>query len=738
MPPRLPLTAASRALRATILVFTNPNVLMTAALAILMGTSYALSRVNYLLFHILVELFSVIVAATTAILAFHTRQIADNVVFMALGICYGFTGALDLAHVLTYKGMNLTEFDKNPDAAAQLWIAARFLESASMVVIIAFHSHLKGRKWASKSFLGCMLLGTVMVFASIFWWRSFPVCNPGTGLTPFKKGMEFVICAVWVVVLCLLLYPWWPVKVGYWLRYELPNMGAHSHRRLIAGVLFSIVAEVLFAVYVDVYSLINILGHCFKVAAYTCWYLAIVREMLEDPYTVLFSSICETNKELLETRQQWAAELQSTRQAWKDRTDMIATMSHELRTPLNGISGMVELLQMTELNEEQKQCLVTVRDAISAMMVVINDLLDFFKLEAQKIKLESLPVAVTEVAQSVMNLYRQQLKPGVKGLVEGDASLSFTGDPTRIRQILSNLVSNSAKFTPTGSICIKVSAGEGTQGGVQFLVQDTGLGIPRERLPSMFQAFSQADGTISRRFGGTGLGLHIVKQLVELMGGTITVDSVLNEGTTFTVKLPLPLSGNVVVKAPTTSVESVVPQFPGFEVVAVDDTPINLAVLQGFGRRVGCNMHLLSSGTRAIDFFQTESADLCLLDIWMPEIDGIETAQRLRGMGVGVPLVALTADISSEVLSKCQGLFVQVAHKPLTFQAFIELLTHFRQLRDFGVFDPQARLSMVSEVQLSNREASAHSTIPLFGYLPPEHEPEPEPEILQRPSFFRV
>ena len=364
----------SRALRATLDAAMNSDILLLAGLGILMGVSYTLSRVNYMLFHILVELFSVLVAAITAVLAFHTRRIADNVVFMALGICYGFTGMLDLAHVLTYKGMNFTEFDKNPDAAAQLWIAARFLESGCMAVIIAFHSHLKGRKWVSKSLLCCIMAGTGMVFASIFWWRSFPVCNPGTGLTQFKKGMEFVICGVWVVVMCLLVRPWWPTQVGVWLRYELPNMGDHGHRKLIAGVLFSIIAEVLFAVYVDVYSLINILGHCFKVAAYTCWYLAIVREMLEDPYTVLFSSICETNKELLETRQQWAAELQSTRQAWSDRTDMIATMSHELRTPLNGISGMVELLQMTELNEEQKLCLNTVGDAISAMMVVINDL----------------------------------------------------------------------------------------------------------------------------------------------------------------------------------------------------------------------------------------------------------------------------------------------------------------------------------------------------------------------------
>ena len=352
-------------------------------------------------------------------------------------------------------------------------------------------------------------------------------------------------------------------------------------------------------------------------------------------------------------------------------------------------------------------------------------------MEAQKIKLESLPVAVTELAQSVMNLYQQQFKSGVKGLVEGDAGLSFTGDPTRIRQVLSNLVSNSAKFTPTGSVCIKVSAADGVQGGVQFLVQDTGLGIPRERLPSMFEAFSQADGTISRRFGGTGLGLHIVKQLVELMGGTIAVDSVLNAGTTFTVKLPLPRSGSFIVKAPAAPSEHVVPQFPDFEVVAVDDTPINLAVLQGFGRRVGCNMHLLSSGTRALDFFQTESADLCLLDIWMPEIDGIETARRLRGMGVGVPLVALTADISSDVLSKCQGLFTQVAHKPLSFLAFVELLTRFRQLRDSGVHEPLARFSMLSDAPVVIRELSANSNFPLFGFV------QQDPEV-KLSSFLRV
>eukprot|EP01004_Peranema_trichophorum_P004728 NODE_362_length_2878_cov_29.473684_g307_i0.p1 GENE.NODE_362_length_2878_cov_29.473684_g307_i0~~NODE_362_length_2878_cov_29.473684_g307_i0.p1 ORF type:complete len:712 (-),score=87.32 NODE_362_length_2878_cov_29.473684_g307_i0:663-2798(-) len=651
-----------------------------APLGILIGASYLISRVSFLLFHSLAELFSIHVAFTTATLAFHTRKISDNPVLLALGCSYWFTGLLDLVHMLAYKGMNVMVYNKDPNAATQLWVSARFLESGSMALVLIIGNFLKQKKWLPWVPSLLLTISTTLILCSIFWWNNFPVCFDD-GLTPFKVISEYVICGIWLIVFITITRPWWPSQMESIINYNLPNMGKECHEWLFLGVLSSILAEVMFTLYADVFGLINIVGHCAKITAYWSWYQAIILEMLEDPYTVLFSSICSTNNELLNTKQALYSELQSARKACRDRNAFMAMMSHELRTPLNGISGLMEMIENSELDNEQRQQVQTVRGAIECMTVVINDLLDFFKLEAGKVNLECIPISVTDLAHSVMELYRQKITPNVTISVSGPADIKYIGDPTRIRQVLCNLVSNSVKFTTNGRITLTVipmEKDEFTDCGVEFILEDTGPGIPEDKLQKLFQPFVQADETISRKFGGTGLGLHIVKQLVDLMGGTISVHSEINYGSTFRVKFPLPIEtqgGSPLCAYPICPAMD--NRFTDFVVVAVDDTPLNLKVLHAFGKRVGCEITSFTSGQQAIEFFTVNKADLCLMDIWMPGLSGVETTKRLRSMGVTIPIVALTADTNADPFSSGYTDFNRIAHKPLRFNEFVDVLNMF-------------------------------------------------------------
>lgn len=354
-----------------------------------------------------------------------------------------------------------------------------------------------------------------------------------------------------------------------------------------------------------------------------------------------------------------AAALEAARQAAEAANDaksrFLATVSHELRSPLNGVIGLAQLTLDTPLTPDQRDQLEKIAQGGQLLLRLINDLLDLAKIEADKMDYEQLPLDLQALLDDIaLSLPPQQPGDLVRRVVTLDPNLprQLRGDRLRLRQIAVNLLSNALKFTSAGTVTLALR--RDGPGHWVLQVADTGPGIAPEVQQRLFQPFSQADSSTTRRFGGTGLGLAIARQLAQGMGGDLTLDSQPGQGSSFTLRLPLEPTESTSAAPPAGAVTWWVPdEFRGATLAVAEDDPVNQQVIGGLLRKAGIHVVPARSGTELLDRLASQACDLVLMDVHMPEMDGLEASRRLRERGFDKPVIALSAGIGRDERALC-------------------------------------------------------------------------------------
>lgn len=380
---------------------------------------------------------------------------------------------------------------------------------------------------------------------------------------------------------------------------------------------------------------------------------------------------------------------QMAEKAAKMKEQFIANMSHEIRTPMNAIVGFTNLIKETPLNENQQEFIQSIQVSGENLLNLINDILDFSKIEAGKLNIEHEEFDVKSTFQSVIQVLKGKAEEKDLKLTANLDDVIYPnviGDGNRLYQILMNLIGNAIKFTSEGAINVSVKMEQINSNTIVLIgkIEDTGIGIPKENLHEVFESFKQISGTLTRKYGGTGLGLNIVKNLLELMGGDIEVDSSEGKGTVFTFNIPYLISFEPDKKNMLSSQEEISIEkydiLKGKNILLAEDNLMNQKLVQIILQKHDCNLTIASNGVEAIDVIKKQSIDLILMDIQMPEMDGFQTTKVIREeMGIrDLPIIAMTAHAFKEEVKKCinAGMSDHLA-KPIEKSVFFRKIIHY-------------------------------------------------------------